>query len=199
MSSLRLTTSCSACSMLTSRAAFTAMLLLCSANVNVSYRECSHGTVTVVTFKTTRGDVREADDITIWVRRGQSFEPPVASLGQCFLNRWRYPVGMWSFSPTKPDTLINEVNCISCLFFSSKASLGTNNLTQQLSDKRPGSAEPLCAGLFHFRGKPCSLFFIGKGIWLLSSGCRPVSNARLVCKQAAGSPPSSSQCAARPS
>lgn len=47
--------------------------------------------------------------------------------------------------------------------------------------------------------KPCILFFIGRGIWLLSSGSRPASNACLACKQAAGSSPSSSQCAARPS
>lgn len=47
--------------------------------------------------------------------------------------------------------------------------------------------------------KKPSLFFIGRGIWLLSSGSSPVSNARLACKQAAGSSPSSPQRAARPS
>lgn len=59
-----------------------------------------------------------------------------------------------------------------------------------------------CAALCRpipLQGKPCSLFFIGKGIWLLSSGSRPLSNTCLACKQAAGSAPSSSQCVARPS
>lgn len=47
--------------------------------------------------------------------------------------------------------------------------------------------------------RPCILFFTGRGSWLLSSGSRPVSNACLACKQAAGSSPSFSQCAAQPS
>lgn len=57
-------------------------------------------------------------------------------------------------------------------------------------------AELLCTGLLHFRES--SLFFIGRGIWLLSCGSRPVSNACLPCKQAAGSAASCSQCAMRP-
>lgn len=43
--------------------------------------------------------------------------------------------------------------------------------------------------------KPSGLFFIERGIRPLSSGSRPVSNACLPCKQAAGSAPSCSVCA----
>lgn len=58
------------------------------------------------------------------------------------------------------------------------------------------SRAKLWAGLFHFRGSPLVYFFLERGIWLLSSGSSPVSNARLACKQAAGRTPSFPQQAA---
>lgn len=68
---------------------------------------------------------------------------------------------------------------------------------------RPDSAAPVCCSQalrrpVALQRKPSGLFCIGRGIWLLSSGSRPVSNACLPCKQAAGSAPSCSQCAPRP-
>lgn len=68
---------------------------------------------------------------------------------------------------------------------------------------QPDSAARVCCWVrlcwvVALQRKPSGLFFIGRGIWLQSSGSRPVSNACLPCKQAAGSAPSCSQRARRP-
>lgn len=69
--------------------------------------------------------------------------------------------------------------------------------TQPESAARVGCCAAL-RRLVTLQKKPSGLFFIERGIRPLSSGSRPVSNACLPCKQAAGSAPSCSQCALRP-